>query len=568
MSSDGKSPPHEPRMQHAEPCDHDDEHDHGLSRRDFVKTGAAGLVAGALASHGLSAAAQGKGKGPGGSGPPGGPPDGVPGGPPNIPPGQRILLKGGVVLSMDPSIGDFEQADVLIEGSKIAAVGPNIQATARVIDARGMIVMPGFIDTHHHQYETIQRAIIADGNLAGAWPQESYQTIVQAIWTTGRIGSAAAPLWDLGRSPYDPVDCYISELVASLSQINQGVTCGVDTSQSSHTPEHTDAMIEGLMDAGRRTLFCYGGGRNDQPGYEYPGTIGDSTRGLGRLRAQFFNSDDQLVTLGHTGGPSDWALARSFGAVIVNHNNSNGQNLIDNAAFLGPDIEMIHCARFMPEVYQLCADTGVHISIAPITEMQMGHGTPPFQQCLDVGILPSLSADVDTNNTPDMFSLMRSTFTLQRALVHARGLAGEANLPPLLTSYQVLQMATISGAVAAHVDHKVGTLTPGKEADIIMLNARSLSTWPLNNAPGSIVTMMDTSHVDTVFIAGVLRKWKGQLVGVNVDKLLDEIEASRDRVLGRIQSVPIPEDALNSPPGYTPDLLGSCCIGDPYDAVP
>jgi 5-methylthioadenosine/S-adenosylhomocysteine deaminase len=352
------------------------------------------------------------------------------------------------------------------------------------------------------------------------------------------------------------------------------VTTVIDTSQSSHSPEHTDAMIEGLMDSGGRALFVYSGGRTDTPGYEFPGAIGDSTRGLGRLRSQWFNSDDQLVTLGHSGGPPDgWQLARAFGAVIVNHNNSNGTNIIQNANLLDADIEQIHCARFVPQAYQLCADNGVHVSIATAIEMQMGHGTPPFQQCLDVGILPSLSSDVDTNMTADMFTLMRSGFTLQRALLHARALAGETGLPPLLTCQQVLEMATVAGAVSAGLGDKVGTLTPGKEADIILLNARALNTWPLNNAPGSVVTMMDTSNVDTVFIGGRLKKWRGELVGVHVNRLLDRIEAARDRVLARIQSVPIPIDGLNSAPGYTPKLLASCCSNGPhnigrYDARP
>lgn len=563
------------RTRHAESCDHGSEHDPqgGLSRRDFVKTGAAGLVGGALAGHGLFAAGQppGQDQGPGGGGPPGGPPDGVPGGPPVIPPGQQILLKGGVVLTMDPSIGDFEQADVLIQGSKILEVGPNIEAAARVIDARGMIVMPGFVDTHHHQYETIQRAIIADGLLAppggfgapnAGWPLETYVSVVQAIWTTGRIGSASDPLWDLGRSPYDPEDCYISELVASVAGINEGITTGIDTSQSSHTPEHTDAMIQGLMDSGRRSLYVYAGGRSDQPGYEYPGEIGNEMSGLGRLRSQWFSSEDQLVTLGFTGGAGLWPLARHFGAQIVNHN-FTGADLVANQGSLGPDMEMIHAVNFSEDAWQVCADNGVKISIAGPIEMQMGHGVPPYQQALDHGILPSLSADVDTNMAHDMFTQMRTAFTLQRMLVNEGTFDG-----PLLTCRQVLEMATIAGAAGAGLDHKVGTLTPGKEADIIMLNARAINTWPLNNAPGTVVTMMNSSNVDTVFIGGVLRKWKGRLVGVRVNKLLDEIEASRDRVLDRIQSEPIPVDGMNSAPGYTPSLLGSCCVDQSYDAIP
>src|SRR5438067_2516626 len=149
---------------------------------------------------------------------------------------RRILLRGGVVLSLDPKVGDFEKADVLIDGKSIAQIGPNISAAdAEVVDCSGTIVMPGFITTHHHQYETLQRSIIADGLLAGAWPLETYGSVVQNIWTAGRIPDPNDPtkfIWDLGRVPYDPEDCYISQLVACLSEISEGITCGTDTSQA------------------------------------------------------------------------------------------------------------------------------------------------------------------------------------------------------------------------------------------------------------------------------------------------------------------------------------------------
>jgi 5-methylthioadenosine/S-adenosylhomocysteine deaminase len=175
---------------------------------------------------------------------------------------RRILLRGGVVLSLDPRVGD--SADVLIDGKRIAEVAPAVSAgDAEIVDCTGTIVMPGFIHTHHHQYETLQRSMIPDGLLQGAWPQESYFSVVQNIWTAGRIPDPANPnniIWDLGRVPYDPEDCYISELVACLSEISEGITTGTDTSQSSHTPEHTDAMIKGLMDSGRRMVYAYSPG--------------------------------------------------------------------------------------------------------------------------------------------------------------------------------------------------------------------------------------------------------------------------------------------------------------------
>ena len=196
--------------------DSDTEAEGGVSRRDFLKSSTAGLAAGTLAGVALGGAGLAL---PGSA-------QAAPGGPPGAGRGHRILLKGGIVLSLDPAVGDFEKADVLIEDKKIVAVGPNLRANGQVVDCSGMIVMPGFVTTHHHQYETLMRSVIPDGLLAGAWPQESYGSVVQNIWTAGRI----LPGWDLGRPTFDPEDAYLSELVASLTQITQGVTCSTDTS--------------------------------------------------------------------------------------------------------------------------------------------------------------------------------------------------------------------------------------------------------------------------------------------------------------------------------------------------
>jgi cytosine/adenosine deaminase-related metal-dependent hydrolase len=422
---------------------------------------------------------------------------------------NRILLKGGTVLTLDRTIGDFEAADVLIEGSKIAAVGRNLKAEAQTIDASNMIVMPGFVDTHHHQYETILRSILPDGLLQGP---KSYTSDIQGIYT---------PV-------YRPEDARISELVASLSQINAGVTTGVDTSQVSHTPEHTDACIAGLREAGRRTLFAYSNGVG--PGARYP-------QDIRRLRMQYFSSGDQLLTLAMGGGldPNTWALAREVGAPIVNHvvGNTAGLEAMGKAGLMKADNEYIHCTQLSKTAWKMIADSGGHVSIATAIEMQMRHGMPPIQEALDHGITPSLSVDVETNMAADMFTVMRSTFTLQRALLNERVIAGEQNLPALVTSRQVLEMATIQGARDSHLDQKIGTLTPGKDADLIMLRTDTINVMPLNNAAGAVVTLMDTSNVDTVFIGGKLMKRNGQLVGVDIARIRREAEASRLAVLMR-----------------------------------
>ena len=567
------------------------------SRRTFLSAAAAGLAGASCAPRRPAVA---------GSAAPDVVPDGR----------RRVLLRGGVVLSLDPKVGDFEQADVLIDGKRIAAVGPNLQAgDALVVDCAGTIVMPGFITTHHHQYETLQRSLIPDGLLAGAWPVESYQSAVQSVWTAGRIADPANPgrfIWDLGRVPCDPEDGYIAQLVACLSEISEGVTTGTDVSQASHTPEHTDAMIKGLIDSGRRMVYAYTGGTNRSAEgipYEFPGAIGDATKGIGRIAKAFFSSRDQLVTLGLQlgGGPAfpgaaytGWQLARSFGAVITGHNVGQAAAVVNAAADSRngtdwSDVTFIHATRWQDtpraqvgygtsaypkdsrsKAWEIVRDRGAHISIAPLIEMQMRHGMPPFQESLNHGILPSLSPDVDSNMTTDPFSLMRSAFSLQRALANDLAFPesnpGGLPVPHLVTSRQVIEMATIAGAAANRLLDKVGTLAPGKEADVVVLDARNVNTWPMNNAPGTVVTMMNPRHVRHVLIAGKGVYWSGALVGWDMDQLLRRLEQARERVLARING---PAKVGTLPPGnnsfsqpYRPNLIGDCCTKGQNTSAP
>jgi 5-methylthioadenosine/S-adenosylhomocysteine deaminase len=580
------------------------------SRRAFLTAAAASLAAASCAPTPPTtdrAAAQ-----------PDGPLGAAQSAPAGVPDGrQRVLLRGGVVLTLDAAAGDFERADVLIEGKRIAAIGPNLTAgDALVVDCAGTIVMPGFITTHHHQYETLQRSLIPDGLLAGAWPQESYQSLVQNVWTAGRIPDPRNPgsfIWDLGRVPYDPEDGYIAQLVACLSEISEGVTTGTDVSQANHTPAHTDAMIKGLLDSGRRTVFAYTGGTDrsaDGHPYEFPGAMGDTTKGIGRLAKQYFGSKDQLVTLGLQigAGPAfpgaaytGWQLARSFGSLITGHNVGNAAGVLAAAADARngsdwSDVTFIHATRWQDvarsqvgpgtatypaggrsRAWETVRDRGAHVSIAPLIEMQMRHGMPPFQEALNHGILPSLSPDVDTNMTTDPFSLMRSAFSLQRALANDLAFPesnpGGLPVPQVVTSRQVIEMATIAGAASNRLQDKVGTLTPGKEADVVVLDARNINTWPMNNVAGTVVTMMNPRHVRHVLIAGKGVFWQGALVGWDLEQLLGRLEEARERVLGRINA---PAKVGKLPPGnnsagggaYRPNVMGNCCDKGQNTAAP
>jgi cytosine/adenosine deaminase-related metal-dependent hydrolase len=425
---------------------------------------------------------------------------------------RRILLRGGVVLSLDRQVGDFAQADVLIEDGKIREVRPNIAASGddmAVVDAAHLILIPGFIDTHSHSYQGLLRNILVSGLLNPDYNRDVQTTLTPA---------------------YQAADAYAGVLATALGMIDMGTTAMVDISQVSHTPEHSDACIRALQEAGIRAVFAYHRGAG--PAAQYP-------QDIKRLQRTYFSSKDQLLTLALTANlnASVFELAREVGVPVVQHLVGNDLSpqlvALAQAGLLRPGDEYIHCLGINDAAWRLIKDTGGQVSICAPIDMAMGHGLPAIQEALDHGFRPSLSSDHGVAIAQDFFSVMRSTYTLQRLLILQRARKGEQNLPPLLSCRDLLEFGTVAGARCANIDGKVGTLTPGKEADIVMLRADRLDVWPLNNAPMAAVNLMNPSHVDTVFIAGKVKKWRGNLVGVDVARVLRLIEEARDGVLRR-----------------------------------
>jgi 5-methylthioadenosine/S-adenosylhomocysteine deaminase len=472
------------------------------SRRDFLKS-STGLAAAAAATQMLvphEAFAQGPGTGN---------PDAELA---RVQGARRVLLKGGVVLSLDPQVGDFAQADVLLEDGKIREVRPNIAVSGdavAVIDAANRIVIPGFVDTHSHSYQGLLRNILISGLLNPDYNRDIQTTLTPA---------------------YQAADAYAGILVTALGMIDMGTTAMVDISQVSHTPEHSDACIRALQESGIRAVYAYHRGAG--PAAQYP-------QDIKRLQRTYFSSKDQLLTLALTANlnANVFALGREVGVPIVQHlvGNDLSPQLLElaRAGLLRPGDEYIHCLGINDAAWRLIKDTGGQVSICAPIDMAMGHGLPAIQEALDHGLRPSLSSDHGVAIAQDFFTVMRSTYTLQRLLVLQRARKGEQNLPRLLTCRDMLEFATIAGARCANIDSKVGTLAPGKEADLVMLRADRLDVWPLNNAPMAVVNLMNPSHVDTVFIAGKVKKWRGSLVGVDVARVLRLVEEARDGVVRR-----------------------------------
>ncbi|WP_315855199.1 amidohydrolase family protein [Chenggangzhangella methanolivorans] len=330
---------------------------------------------------------------------------------------------------------------------------------------------------------------------------------------------------------YRPEDVHIAQLFGGLSQLDAGVTTVLDVSQVHHSPRHSEALIDGLREAGRRAVFGY---------FEAYGDKVDYPKDARRLRETFFASDDQLLTMlmgGEVYVPGVdplllWNMAKELDLPIGLHV-VGGPIIREIMEKLIPHYTdkhlFIHMTEMSDAVWDRASETGAHVSLSVPIEMQMRHGMPPIQKAIDMGMNPSLSSDVEVTMTADFFTQMRSTITLQRALANQRALdAGMEKAPALLDARKVLEFATINGAKGLKLDHKTGSLTPGKEADIIILDATALNVAPLNNAAGAVVTLMERSNVETVLVAGHIRKWKGTLIGHDIAALRDRITASRD----------------------------------------
>ncbi len=390
------------------PQDHASSNEHRWnSRRGFLKAGGAGTVAaGAMAMFHAPAAEANDDREPEDSGQR----------------GRRYVIRGGAVMSVDPKVGDFAQADVLVEGKKILAVGPNLNAGgAGEIDARGRIVMPGFVDTHHHLFETALRSFLADGLLL-----DYLDPGITTLNYFEKILSTFAPV-------YRPQDVYISELFGSLSQLDAGVTTVHDISQIHHSQQHSDAAIQALKDSARRAVFGYFESAGGVPGNQYPADAR-------RIKTRYFSSSDQLLSMSMGGEiylpgyEAAWKIGRELGLPVAAHivgtfgMRAEFDKLATAGAF-GPDNFFIHMTGMSDFAWQKARDAGVAVSLAVPIEMNMAHGTPPIIKALQLGFRPSLSTDVECTLTADLFTQMRTAMALQRMFVNANKL-GEANMPP------------------------------------------------------------------------------------------------------------------------------------------
>ena len=438
---------------------------------------------------------------------------------------SKLLIRHGHVVSLDRTVGTVADCDVLIEAGHIAEVGPELSVTdAEIIEAAGTVVIPGLVDTHRHLWQTAVRGTLPSCTL-GDYFAEVMGTVAPA---------------------FRAQDVYAGNLIGAYEALNAGVTTVVDWCNCTNTPEHADAAIQALQETGIRAVYAYG----CPGGWEWLGGSSlNHPADARRARSEYFSSEDQLLTFalalrGPGGGTpdvnrDDFALARELEARITVHTGMRITGVqarefdeLRKFELLGPDVTYVHCNCTPDSDLRAVAESGGTVSISPYVEMLMGHGVPPTGRLLAAGLRPTLSVDVATSAPGDMFTQMRTALVEER--IQAFGPDENEPFAPELTAADVLQFATIDGAAACGLEHRTGSLTPGKAADVVLIRADQINTLPCPDPVATVVTCADTANVDTVIVAGRVVKRDGKLLDADLSRLRSLASEARDAVLGSV----------------------------------
>jgi cytosine/adenosine deaminase-related metal-dependent hydrolase len=440
------------------------------------------------------------------------------------------LIRGGHVATLDTGVGDLPGGEVLVRDGRVAAVGYGLEEHAglvRTIDARGRLIIPGMVDTHRHVWQG------ALGGLTGQVSLSGYSDAVIA---------RLAP-------HYEADDIYAGTLWGALQALNAGITTVADWSHNLAGPEHADANVGALTDSGIRAVFLYGG-----PGPEGLGFFGAHAPSHPQDARRVH---DALFADGHHGrlrmglalrGPAfttpeatarDFAMARELGVPISIHVGMAGftdnVRVLDKLGLLGPDVNYAHANELTDAEYDLIAASGGSISICPSVDMLMALGTyPATGQALSRGIPAGLSVDTTTGTGTDLFTEMRVALAAERSRANAGAIARGEALPSVdLDQRDMLRLATLGGARTWHLDDQIGSLTEGKQADIVIVDMRQPHLDGYDDPVTTMVMNAGPADVETVIVSGEVVKHGGHLVGPHAEHARELIGQSRSRLRSR-----------------------------------
>ncbi|HEX5419391.1 MAG TPA: amidohydrolase family protein [Gammaproteobacteria bacterium] len=415
----------------------------------------------------------------------------------------EVLIREAFILTMDPARGDLPSADLYIRDGRIAAVGDVPAAhAAEEIDGRGMLVLPGLVETHWHMWTTLLRSMSGDRAEHGYFP------------TSRSLGAH-----------FTPQDVYIGTLLSAAEAIHSGTTFVHDWCHNVRGPACAEASLRALAEAGVRARFSYGPPANPR------GPASVDTRDLARLARRWSDyANGGLLSLGLAwrspgqGAISDIArteheAARGLGLPISVHANNfpsaaGGIAALAREGFLGPELQVIHAIWTTPAEIEALAQSGTAVSLSPFTEMRFGFGMPTTCELLDAGVCVGLSVDTPAlSGNADMFGIMKAIQNIANARAHS-----EYRLP----ARRVLELATIEGARSMGLQDEIGSLVPGKRADLIMVDTRHINLAVLTEPAHMLVEAVQPANVDTVIIDGRIVKRAGRLTALDAGRIVDE----------------------------------------------
>jgi cytosine/adenosine deaminase-related metal-dependent hydrolase len=431
---------------------------------------------------------------------------------PRLPARGNVVIRGAYVMTMETATGDIRDADVHVRDGVIVAVGPKISAPrATTINGAGMIVLPGLIETHWHMWNTLLRS------MSGEKPELGY------FRTTAALGQK-----------FEPADMYRGTRLAAAEAINSGITFVHDWCHNIRSPEYVDQDLRALRESGLRARFSYGSAQG------MPNKDGISLAELERLERGWPSySNEGLITLGLAwrgmGGNNpataippeiyraEIEAGRKLGLPISVHASGSrpavGQiETISKAGLLGKDMQIIHANFASPEEIEALAKAGASVSLSPFSELRIGFGMQHTGKFLTAGIPVGLSVDtVELTGNADMFGIMKLIQNLEN---------GEAESEFKLTARRVLELGTIEGARSMGIADKVGSLKPGKRADLIMVSTRDVNLGVFGDPAHMLVTAAQPSNVDTVMVDGRILKRGGKLTVMNAVQVAEEAAAA------------------------------------------
>lgn len=436
----------------------------------------------------------------------------------------RILIRSGDVLTMDPEHNELNRTDVLIADGKIAAIGRDLPVgDAEVIDATGMILMPGMVDGHRHVWQGLQAGLVTKTMQGYGFKYNDNKIRYMVCFT--------------------PEDLYLANYVGGLMAIDSGVTCVKDYAHIHYTPERASAAARGLQDSGVGGWYCWQTSHTPEYGPGSTLTLAEAMaqraappenwryEHLAKMRETIFSDTDAPLRMGAALSVEPWSIAaqtseigrcREAGAGLITQHYSTPVNpspggyrgIVDlaQAGLLGPDLHFDHSNNITAEELLLLRDTGGMVSSTVLGEFP--YADPPCHwRARKAGVAAGLGIDVALAVTSDYFETVRGAYW---SMYRSPEGAEEAKT---YNAVDVLDFATRLGARSLGLGDVTGSIEVGKRADLVLLNTDRFGFPLLGPLAERVVNFANWTDVDSVFVAGVARKRRGAMVGADMARL-------------------------------------------------